>query len=1209
MKAMIMKFFRTGIIMLGMLLSYDAVMAQCSLAEKTLNLVGGTVTWNGNIGSISYCTLAPTGFTLGADHNVIYDLQKDGVYMQSGTGNGPDSQISYGFYGPGTYKVLAYTSPSCKKFMAMYIVVTQLSSPTIFNVSGGGTYCTYNQTGVAVNLSGSSTGVTYYLEIDGVRKTAASPAATAPIAGTGGAISWTVPATTAILYPGNRVKVVAKRNGSKSGDCEQLMNGEATIYYTDPPALISISNPGPACEGTPIVINGTSQFTDYTLLKNGNPVTTKSGPGTLTFADTGPGNYTISALNTISVSPFCKQPMTGTVTIIPKPRKLTVNQSPAAGFVCEGTPVTFSLNDAQNNMLYELKYNGVFRQSNTNYSGDHVSIAFNPETAGGSYQVTAYTTTYPIVCSTPFDPVAIKLYPKPTPSPVWGGGNYCEGEKGVEIGIEKAELGFRYGLYTISGSTPIVELSGWGFPLVFPMMAATGTYVVRGWNPAAPSCTTVDMIGSATITTSPLPNLYTATGENYCTGQTGGFINLSGSEPGIEYQLYRHGLAISSPIIGTGTILHWPDLRADGPYSVVARNPNTGCLRLQTNIITMRFIPVKQFELSGGGTFCNGSIPSITLNGSEAGVNYQLYRNGVSTSNQIAGTGTSIGWGPQTLPGVYTVVATNLKGCSDTMLKSVKIEEGPVVTMNVEKYPCTYYFDSSITSINGCGITSFAWNFGDGATSTAPYVFHSYASNGTYTVTLTVTTTCNGATCTNTVSQPVTVAPFEYEQIQINVPTDTRQKIINTSASTFSDSWILSHNVTMAAKNPFTSGERGVWRNEGQYVYKATRSQSTPVNIASDGTFSMDFFNWQQANVEAIPDWIKATSKTLYSGYSFELENTDVMNVYSSALYDYDGQLMSAEGSNMRNNEMAFSGFESGQSISGNLVMGTTNTQAYKVLAVITGFGHMATVALPGQFANITSADISAFGLKGTSIFSFGHNAIVNDVIVCKTADTSNPANTVLVFNDAPFKESWIGTITVRVPYSPAISATFSETRSHTGKMSLEITAPKNFPQHLLSLDKDKSYVVSTWVSVPGSINATSPVLATNLGLDIIIKDKTGAVNTTFPFQASGPVIEGWQQVTGTFKVPIADSQIEINFRPGSASTAWFDDLRLHPNNGMMKTYVYDLKDYRLTAIMDEQNFASLFYYDDEGNLFLTKKETERGRKTISENATYIKEN
>jgi hypothetical protein len=57
-----------------------------------------------------------------------------------------------------------------------------------------------------------------------------------------------------------------------------------------------------------------------------------------------------------------------------------------------------------------------------------------------------------------------------------------------------------------------------------------------------------------------------------------------------------------------------------------------------------------------------------------------------------------------------------------------------------------------------------------------------------------------------------------------------------------------------------------------------------------------------------------------------------------------------------------------------------------------------------------------------------------------------------------------------------------------------------------------------------------------------------------------------------------------------------------------MKSYVYDLNDYRLRAILDEENFASFFYYDAEGNLHTTKKETIRGIKTITENISYQKE-
>jgi hypothetical protein len=104
-------------------------------------------------------------------------------------------------------------------------------------------------------------------------------------------------------------------------------------------------------------------------------------------------------------------------------------------------------------------------------------------------------------------------------------------------------------------------------------------------------------------------------------------------------------------------------------------------------------------------------------------------------------------------------------------------------------------------------------------------------------------------------------------------------------------------------------------------------------------------------------------------------------------------------------------------------------------------------------------------------------------------------------------------------------------------------------------------------------------------------------------------VIEGWQQVKGTFQCPARGATVELKFKPGTAATIWFDDLRLHPVLGNMKSYVYDLNDYRLRAILDEENFADLFFYDKEGALYLKQQETEEGIKTISENIVYQVEN
>ncbi|MFM7852128.1 MAG: hypothetical protein ACKO96_09480, partial [Flammeovirgaceae bacterium] len=242
-----------------------------------------------------------------------------------------------------------------------------------------------------------------------------------------------------------------------------------------------------------------------------------------------------------------------------------------------------------------------------------------------------------------------------------------------------------------------------------------------------------------------------------------------------------------------------------------------------------------------------------------------------------------------------------------------------------------------------------------------------------------------------------------------------------------------------------------------------------------------------------------------------------------------------------------------------------------------------------------------------SSYFSFYRKptAYLQDVdVLCKQAHPTNPQWSIIVLGRAPFDGFWYGKITVKKTVLPEATATLVTGRAHSGKGSLEITAETTFRQEMLELEEGKTYWLNAWVSI-GNANLPTPKLADNLGIELTFKNKQGQVAGTVSFQPVGTIIEGWQQVKGTFTCPIKNPLMEIKFKPGSSGTAWYDDLRLQPETGNMKAYVYDLNDYRLKAILDEENFASFFYYDVEGNLYLTKKETERGVKTITENVSY----
>jgi PKD repeat protein len=522
---------------------------------------------------------------------------------------------------------------------------------------------------------------------------------------------------------------------------------------------------------------------------------------------------------------------------------------------------------------------------------------------------------------------------------------------------------------------------------------------------------------------------------------------------------------------------------------------------------------------------------------------------------------------------------------------------------------CAIDFRSFVTNPQNCRIDSYTWNFGDGTTSSEQNPIHSYASPGTYTVTLTGSYACGA--CNNntaTIQKQVVINAGTDPMVDslIYVNTDTRQQILSAAVTTFSDAWPLPQEVaSLNNVHGFVNGTQGVWRNEGSHVYDVPRKLSTPPDLAHDGTFSMDQFNWENADLGAIPNWIKATSVTGYSAYSYEVENQDVLGVYSAALYDYGGHLPSANGENMRHAEMAFTGFEylNGNS-TGNWVFGSQPLPQTYIYPTLISYRNIAVVkASPAQLANIQRVDVTARSLLFFFFFR-RTTTVLNDEIICVRSHPDNPDWSLVVLRTPPFPGLWTGEIKVNNQIVPTVNAVIDQSIAHTGKSSLKIATATTFKQELIHLDSGKSYMINAWVSV-NNPNVLTPNLGNGLGIDVTLKNAQNTTRGTFSFKPSGQVIEGWQQVRGVFVCPDWALHMEVKFNPSASGTAWYDDLRLHPEKGNMRSYVYDLNDYRLRAILDEENFASMFFYDQEGNLYLTQKETEEGIKTINENVSY----
>ena len=147
------------------------------------------------------------------------------------------------------------------------------------------------------------------------------------------------------------------------------------------------------------------------------------------------------------------------------------------------------------------------------------------------------------------------------------------------------------------------------------------------------------------------------------------------------------------------------------------------------------------FSVSQQDSLCTGN--SIVLSAPPGSSSYLWTPGGATTQNITISA-----------PGNYCVAMVSNTGCTTNVCQNVSQYPGPTAAFTITSGGCTYaatFADSSTTS-NGT-IVSWLWDFGDGNTSSQQNPTHVYATGGTYTISLEVTSS-NG--CATTITQQFT---------------------------------------------------------------------------------------------------------------------------------------------------------------------------------------------------------------------------------------------------------------------------------------------------------------------------------------------------------------------------------------------------------------------------------------------------------------------
>jgi hypothetical protein len=385
--------------------------------------------------------------------------------------------------------------------------------------------------------------------------------------------------------------------------------------------------------------------------------------------------------------------------------------------------------------------------------------------------------------------------------------------------------------------------------------------------------------------------------------------------------------------------------------------------------------------------------------------------------------------------------------------------------------------------------------------------------------------------------------------------------------------------------NPYYTGLKGNWRGKQSYAYTTDRdARPDPNNLAKNPTNTRKggilaqftaFYKIQNgkfaANYQGDSKWIASATVTKVNSKGQEVENMDALNKFSAAQFGFNDLVTTAVGSNTHNYEIGYDGFE-------DYAYNNSCSPTPGIVNPCTEQGHF-------NFKRALSvANGNGISISGMEAHTGNYSLLVSDP---KGAYTNR-----LLRNN------------------------YNELPKFSFNTSNEMILGEGGMLETFKAVEGQKYVVSGWIK--GDVaSASDPENLTKS--KIVVEgwsdDQDGsAVFYSAIATKAGPKVEGWTRVMTTFEIPLGAAGpvggfVKIKLIPGTGQTAYFDDIRIHPFNSNMKSFAYDYRTSRLMAELDENNYATFFEYNDEGQLLRNKKETEKGIVTLKETRSRVRKN
>jgi PKD repeat protein len=503
-------------------------------------------------------------------------------------------------------------------------------------------------------------------------------------------------------YAGDGVYTVSL---SATNDCGTQSSAQTVVIVTPPTAGFS-ANVTSGC--LPLTVNFINQSSANATSFNwefpgGNPSSSTAQNPSVTY--NAAGTYTV----TLTVSNAAGN---NTVT---QTNYIAVNTTPTAGFTktVNGLSVNFT-NTSSNATSYSW-----------NFGDGNTSTATNPShtyAADGTYTVTLSATN---PCGTVTSTQTVVIVTPPT------AGFSANNTSGC------APLTVNFSNQSSANATSF----NWSFPGGSPSSSTAPNPTVTYNAPGTYNVTLIvsNAAGADTITQT---NYVTANGAPTAgfTVTTNVFVaNFTNTTTGATSYSWNFGDGNTSTQTNpTHTYAE------DGTYTVTLTATNACGSNTYTQTVVITSLPTPAFS-ANSTTGCAPFTVNFIDQSSDNTTSWEWSFPGGTPSSSTQQNPTVT----YNTPGTYSVtltVSNALGSNTTTQTNYITVNTVPSASFTNSVNGTTATFTNTST-----GATSYTWNFGDGNTSTQANPSHTYAGDGTYTVTLTATNGCGSTTSTKTV--------------------------------------------------------------------------------------------------------------------------------------------------------------------------------------------------------------------------------------------------------------------------------------------------------------------------------------------------------------------------------------------------------------------------------------------------------------------------